>query len=223
MNSSMATKIVNAINCGFSLSLPLNTCHTHVDLAQLTNAVVAKLGLAPQNQRIPSSMTSARSTSPDGFQPRFSEEVVIVGQALRLPGDINRPEEFWDALVKKRDGIIGPVPADRWDHRSFYRAPDSDREPTPGDITLEKAGFINITDFDHTFFGISSAEAYHVAPNIRLTLEIAFEALENANVPVSKLKGSDMGVFVAANMDEGHIKLLFMEKGWGGMHLSIDS
>jgi acyl transferase domain-containing protein len=145
------------------------------------------------------------------------EEVVIVGQALRLPGDINNADEFWAALTQKREDIIGPIPEDRWDHASFYKGPDSELEERPCDITLDKAGFINITDFDHTFFGISSIEAYHVAPNIRLTLEIAFEALENANIPVSRVKGSDMGVFVAANMDEGHIKLLYSEKGWGGM------
>jgi acyl transferase domain-containing protein len=42
-------------------------------------------------------------------------------------------------------------------------------------------------------------------------MEIAFEALGNANIPISKIKGSDMSVFVAAGMDEGYIKLLFAE------------
>ena len=48
-------------------------------------------------------------------------------------------------------------------------------------------------------------------------MEIAFEALENANIPISKIKGSDMGVFIAGGMDEGYIKLLFADKGWGGL------
>ncbi|TEB25720.1 ketoacyl-synt-domain-containing protein [Coprinellus micaceus] len=207
MNSSMATKMVNAINDSFSLSLPLNTCHTHVDLNSLTEAVCQALGLSTQ--------TTSQEPSPPLVSSPLAEEVVVVGQAVRLPGDIGTPDEFWDALMEKREDIIGPIPDERWDHASFYRPPGSDREDGPCDITLQKSGFINITDFDHTFFGISSAEAYHVAPNIRLTLEIAFEALENANIPLSQLKGSDMGVFVAANMDEGHIKLLFSEKGWG--------
>ena len=50
-------------------------------------------------------------------------------------------------------------------------------------------------------------------------LEIAFEALENANMLISKIKGSYMGVFIAAGMDEGYIKLLFTDKGWGGLCL----
>jgi len=45
---------------------------------------------------------------------------------------------------------------------------------------------------------------------------VAFEALENANIPTAKIKGLKMGVFVAAAMDEGYIKLLFADKGWAG-------
>ena len=43
-------------------------------------------------------------------------------------------------------------------------------------------------------------------------MELAFEALENADIPISKIKGSDMDVFVAAGMDEDCIKLLFADK-----------
>jgi hypothetical protein len=54
-------------------------------------------------------------------------------------------------------------------------------------------------------------------------MEIAFETLENVNIPIAKIKGSDMGVFVAAGMDEGYIKLLFADKGWGGLCLGFRS
>jgi hypothetical protein len=52
-----------------------------------------------------------------------------------------------------------------------------------GDITLDEARFVELAGFDHSesFFGISSAEAFHVSRNIRLSKEIAFEASENAN------------------------------------------
>jgi len=64
---------------------------------------------------------------------------------------------------------------------------------------------------------MTSAEAFHVPPSYRLSMEVAFEALENANIPAAKVKGTKMGVFVAAAMDEGYIKLLFADKGWTGM------
>jgi len=209
----MATMIVNKLNRQLNMGLPLNTCHTYVDLVSLTKAIHKNLGLeGPSSTARPSIKSAAR--------PELKEDIVIVGQAVRLPGDINNAEGLWKALINQRDDIMTPIPEARWDHKSFYRSPDSKEPPAPCDITLEKAGFVDLAGFDHSFFGISSAEAFHVSPNIRLSLEIAFEALENANIPISKIKGSDMGVFVAAGMDEGYIKLLFADKGWGGMCLT---
>ena len=209
MDSAMSTMIVNKLNRQLDMSLPLNTCHTHIDLVSLTNAICSDLGMDATSEK-------ARPSTRVAPPAHEKEEIVIVGQAVRLPGDINTPGSFWRALIDKREDIITPVPASRWDHASFYRAPDSKEPPAPCDITLEKAGFVDSYSFDHAFFGISSAEAFHVSPNIRLSMEIAFEALENANIPPSKVKGSNMAVFVAASMDEGYIKLLFADKGWGG-------
>ena len=210
----MATMIVNKLNRQFNMGLPLNTCHTYVDLVSLTKAIYKNLGLeGSSSTTLPSSKHVTRS--------QLKEDIVIVGQAVRLPGDINNAEGLWKALIDQRDDIMTPIPEARWDHKSFYRSPDSKDPPAPCDITLDKAGFIDLAGFDHSFFGISSAEAFHVSPNIRLSMEIAFEALENANIPISKIKGSDMGVFVAAGMDEGYIKLLFADKGWGGSCLSF--
>ncbi|KAF4622433.1 hypothetical protein D9613_009459 [Agrocybe pediades] len=207
MDSAMSTLIVNKLNKALYLDLPLNTCHTHVDLVSLTSAVISKLGMDGPSSKAWQGVKQV-SDAPE------KEQIVIVGQSVRLPGDINSPETFWQALMEKRD-VITPVPASRWDHASFYRAPDSKDPPAPGDITLEKAGFVEYESFDHAFFGISSAEAFHVSPNIRLCLEIAFEALENANITPSKIKGSSMSVFIATAMDEGYIKLLLADKGWG--------
>ena len=206
----MATMIVNKLNRQLDMSLPLNTCHTYVDLVSLTKAIHKNLGL----EGLP--LTTHLSSKPV-TRSECKEDIVIVGQAVRLPGDINNAESLWKALIDQRDDIMTPIPEARWDHKSFYRSPDSKEPPAPCDITLNKAGFVDLAGFDHSFFGISSAEAFHVSPNIRLSMEIAFEALENANIPISKIKGSDMGVFVAAGMDEGYIKLLFADKGWGGL------
>ena len=212
MDSAMATMIVNKLNRQLNMGLPLNTCHTYVDLVSLTKAIHKNLGLEG------SSSAARPSTEPSrAARSKLEEDIVIVGQAVRLPGDINNADSLWKALIDQRDDIMTPIPEARWDHKSFYRHPDSKNPPATCDITLDKAGFVELAGFDHSFFGISSAEAFHVSPNIRLSMEIAFEALENANIPISKIKGSDMGVFVAAGMDEGYIKLLFADKGWGGM------
>ena len=79
---------------------------------------------------------------------------------------ISTPQKVYD--MRSSTNIMNPIPETRWD-------------------TLDKAGFVELAGFDHSFFGISSAEAFHVSPNIRLSMEIAFEALENANIPISKI------------------------------------
>lgn len=200
----MAVKIVNGLNHSFKLHLPLNTCHTYLDLVSLSGAVMTELGM---NEKVTIKRGMAR---PPTVQSH--EEVVIVGQALRLPGDINTPESFWQVLMDKRD-IMTSVPPDRWDQASFYRSPSSTAPPQTCDITFEKAGFIQVADFDNSFFGISAPEALSVSPNIRLALEATFDALENANIPISRVKGTNMGVFVATGLD-GYPNLLFYDKGF---------
>ena len=204
----MAVRIVNELNQFFKLHLPLNTCHTYLDFASLSEAVLTELGM---NENV--TMEVLGTGKSPTVQPQ--EEVVIVGQALRLPGDINTPESFWKALVDKRD-IMTPIPRDRWDHASFYRSPSSTAPVQTCDINFEKAGFIDVANFDNNFFGISTPEALCVSPSIRLTLETTFEALENANIPISRVKGTNMGVFVSAGLDGGYQQLLFHDKGFGG-------
>ncbi|KAH7091721.1 hypothetical protein BKA62DRAFT_834886 [Auriculariales sp. MPI-PUGE-AT-0066] len=151
--------------------------------------------------RIVASTDTAEDQAPDQLNPEIQDDdVVIVGQAVRLPGDVDDGETLWRTLCEKRD-VLTNVPSDRWDHASFYRDPNSTAPEQPGDITFRKAGFINVAEFDNAFFGIPSTEALSVTPSNRLALEAGFAALEDANIPPSKLKGSDTGVFASAGMD----------------------
>lgn len=208
MNSDMAVRIVNKLNESFMLKLPLNTCHTYIDLKALLNAIMVVLGVKEELPSPPLPMKKRASLE--------LEEVVIVGQAVRLPGDINTPDAFWDALIHKRDDLMTLAPPDRWDANSFYRSPASTALPQNGDINFQKSGFVDVAHYDNSFFGISKPEALYVSPATRLTLETAFEALENAGIPISKVKGTNMGVFVATGMDTGYSQLLYEEKGFGG-------
>ncbi|KAF8190662.1 hypothetical protein K438DRAFT_1763113 [Mycena galopus ATCC 62051] len=207
MDSAAALVIVGKLNEHFSaLNLPRNICHTHVDLDSLTAAISERLSRA-EHAPAPVLQSVARTAALG-----LLEEVVIVGQAVRLPGDLNTPEAFWEALVDMRKDLLTPVPQDRWDHASFYRKPG---EPVkPGDITFERAGFVQVESFDNTFFGISAPEAFSISPSARLVLETTWQALENANIPMSRLKGTDTGVFAAASMDQGYTQLMFALLGF---------
>ncbi|MCP4117667.1 MAG: SDR family NAD(P)-dependent oxidoreductase [Desulfobacteraceae bacterium] len=118
------------------------------------------------------------------------EPLAIVGMGCRFPKGIDSPEAFWDMLVSGRD-VIQDLSPGRW--------PDCyDPDPeAPGKMYTRSGGFLENPDgFDPGFFGITPREAIRLDPQHRLLLEVAWEALENAGISPSGLKGSKTGVFL---------------------------
>ncbi len=134
----------------------------------------------------------------DEIELARTEPIAIVGVGCRLPGGANDPETFWDLLQNGVDAIR-EVPADRWKVEDYF-----DPNPgTPGKTCSRWGGFMDQIDrFDPEFFGISPREAIHMDPQQRIFLEVAWEALENAGIPPSTLKGSSAGVFVGTTMTD---------------------
>jgi amino acid adenylation domain-containing protein len=136
----------------------------------------------------------------------WAETVAVVGMGLRFPGGSRTPEEFWRFLKEGGDAIT-QVPAERWDLNDLL-----DPEPsTPGKMTTPWGGFLaDIDQFDPGFFGISPREARAIDPQQRLILEVGWEALENAGIDPSMLRGGNTGVFVGiSGSDYG--RLLFKD------------
>ena len=63
-------------------------------------------------------------------------------------------------------------------------------------------------DFDASFFGISPREAERIDPQQQISLEVAWEALEDAGIAPQNLAGSDTAVFMGVN-SEGYSRILF--------------
>lgn len=127
-----------------------------------------------------------------------SEPLAIVGIGLRLPGDINSPESFWQALIEGRN-LLSEVPPDRWNIRSFF---DQDRTRI-GKVYTRKGGFLkDIAGFDPEFFGITPYEAGFMDPQQRIMLEVAWEAIEDGGIAPEKLAGTKTGVFIGASLHE---------------------
>jgi acyl transferase domain-containing protein/acyl carrier protein len=123
------------------------------------------------------------------------EPIAIVGAACRFPGEANDLGSFWRLLREGKDGV-GPVPPERWDADALF---DSDSN-APGKISSRWGGFVsNVEAFDADFFGISPREAIEMDPQQRVLLEVAFDALENAAMPLESLAGGKLGVFVGVH------------------------
>lgn len=121
----------------------------------------------------------------------MTQRIAIVGIGCRFPGGVNSPDAFWELLESGRDPI-GPIPDGRFDVERFIHP-----EPgTPGKLVTADGGFLEAIDqFDAAFFGLSPREARKIDPQHRLLLEVAYEALEDAGIPVSSLAGRRVGVY----------------------------
>ncbi|MFE7750952.1 acyltransferase domain-containing protein [Streptomyces sp. NPDC057428] len=120
-----------------------------------------------------------------------AEPIAIIGMAGRFAGADTVPD-LW-TLLRSGTDTITEIPADRYDVEAVY----DPRPRTPGRTVSRWGGLLqNIGDFDAEFFGIAPREAAKMDPQQRLLLEVAYEALEDAGVPLSSLAGSDTGVFV---------------------------
>jgi len=120
------------------------------------------------------------------------EPIAIIGAACRFPGGANNLHEYWQLLIAGQD-LISEVPTERWDLQKYYD-PDPD---APGKMYCKWGGFLNtnISEFDAKFFDIVPLEAQFMDPQQRLSLEVSWEALENANIVAKDLVGTQTGVF----------------------------
>jgi acyl transferase domain-containing protein len=127
--------------------------------------------------------------------------------ACRFPGGADDPERFWRLLADGIDAVT-EVPADRWDGGALY-----DADPDAAGKTYSRhGGFLpGIDQFDADFFGIAPREAASVDPQQRLLLEVAWEALERAGLPPSRLAGSRTGVYVGISSDD-YLRLAAAER-----------
>ena len=126
------------------------------------------------------------------------KDVAVVGVACRVAGGNNNPEQLWQSLLERKDAS-GEIPAMRWE-------PYLRRDPRNAKIlaqTTSRGYFLDrLEDFDAQFFGISPKEAEQMDPQQRLSLEVAYEALEASGIAPKSLSGSDTAVFWGVNSDD---------------------
>ncbi len=139
-----------------------------------------------------------------------SDPIAIIGNAFRLPGGIASEDSLWEAFLQHDTSCMTHAPSSRMKF-------DFPRE----NIHCDPASFLvggwlgsnGVEEFDASFFGFSPGEAETLRPNSRLALELAWEALENAGLPPSSLKGQNISVTIAMGAEDGWDIRRFAEDG----------
>ncbi|APG89897.1 type I polyketide synthase [Sinorhizobium americanum] len=120
--------------------------------------------------------------------------VEIIGRACLAPG-AQSPQALFKIL---RQGMctVSSVPGDRWDLARFWHPVMG----TQGKTYSFAAGVLDtIYDFDPAVFGMSQREAMYMDPQQRVLLQLAWRALEDANISVASLNGENVGVYIGAS------------------------
>jgi phthiocerol/phenolphthiocerol synthesis type-I polyketide synthase C len=136
-------------------------------------------------------------------RPDSARHAAIIGMAFRLPGGVDHV--LWPTLLEGRD-LVTSVESSRWAKESHYHP----RRSEPGSSYSFAAGSIgDVSGFDAAFFGISTREAAQMDPQQRVLLELAWEALENAAVPASALRGTNSSVYIGLSSVDYSYRLAY--------------
>ncbi|XP_063312266.1 fatty acid synthase [Pelobates fuscus] len=114
------------------------------------------------------------------------EDIVIAGIAGRLPESDNL-QEFWENLIGGVDMVT-----------------EDDRRWRPGlyGLPSRNGKLKDISKFDASFFGVHPKQAHTMDPQLRLLLEVCYEAVVDGGINPSELRGTNTGVWVGVSGSE---------------------
>ncbi|WP_148313291.1 SDR family NAD(P)-dependent oxidoreductase [Sorangium cellulosum] len=118
-------------------------------------------------------------------------DVAVIGIACRFPGAADQ-RGYW-RNIEASVVSIEEVPSTRWDWRGLCRQAGLDEDGS----SIRWGGFLDDIDrFDPDFFNISPREAHAMDPQQRILLQLAWSCLEDAGYKASRVKGTNVGIFV---------------------------
>ncbi|GJC96268.1 polyketide synthase [Colletotrichum higginsianum] len=142
--------------------------------------------------------------------------IAIVGMGCRFAGNVTGPERLWELLKSGQSGW-SEIPESRFATSGILH-PQKDkigsvrsalaflRDMLPP-VTNVRGGYFLGTDpgaFDASFFNLSTEVASTLDPQIRMTLEVVFEAMESAGIKLPDIQGSDTSVFAGCMVRDYH-------------------
>ncbi|EPQ51411.1 hypothetical protein GLOTRDRAFT_96463 [Gloeophyllum trabeum ATCC 11539] len=135
------------------------------------------------------------------------DPIAIIGCSCRLPGNVRNATNFWTLLSSGQWEECSTEPP-------ISRGFDRMHPESVGYI--KHGGWLGpegVEDFDAKFFGIPPGEAEVLRPNSRIALELTWEALENAGIQPSALRGKNVSVSIAMGAEDGWDLRRFAEDG----------
>ena len=128
--------------------------------------------------------------------PIDSKIILSINAGCRLPGGVKSAADLWDLMKDEKSGH-GKVPKERWNIDAFHH---ENGEEKIGSMSMDSGYFIHEDHrkFENSFFGINNVEATFMDPQQRKLLEIVYECLESAGVPLEDIEGSNTGVFAGS-------------------------
>ncbi|XP_077184140.1 fatty acid synthase [Paroedura picta] len=114
------------------------------------------------------------------------EDVVIAGIAGKLPESENLLE-FWENLINGVDMVT-----------------EDDRRWKPGVYGLPRRNgkLKDISKFDASFFGVHPKQAHTMDPQLRMLLEVSYEAILDSGFNPTALRGTNTGVWIGVSGSE---------------------
>ncbi|MFD9604697.1 SDR family NAD(P)-dependent oxidoreductase, partial [Streptomyces sp. NPDC059970] len=197
LDSVLAVQLRNRLAAAVGQDIGIATLFDHPTPRALTDALYDLL--RPRVQHTGPGAEPAQQQREPGAGHAADEPIAVVAMAVRLPGGVRTPEQFWELLSGGRDAVAG-LPTNRgWDLEALFH-PDQKR---PGTVRQRSGGFLHeAADFDADFFGISPREALAMDPQQRLLLEVSWEALERAGISPEAVRATPTGVFTGVIAQE---------------------
>ncbi|KAI4220335.1 MAG: hypothetical protein LQ349_008111, partial [Xanthoria aureola] len=118
-------------------------------------------------------------------------DIAIIGMACRVAGS-NSPSELWHSLLTTTD-VQRRIT--RFNIDGYYHP---DGGSLKGLTNVDHAYMLDddaVDKFDNAFFHVTPTEAASMDPQQRMLLEVSYEAIESAGIPLDRFTGTNTAVF----------------------------
>ncbi|MFD9061121.1 SDR family NAD(P)-dependent oxidoreductase [Kitasatospora purpeofusca] len=120
------------------------------------------------------------------------EPIAIIGVGCRFPGRVESAAGLWDLAAEGRQ-TAGPVPADRWGAGRLAALHDPELAARAGRGCFLQG---DVWGWEPEAFSVAPMEQEWVDPQFRVLMEVAWQAVEDAGVPMNAMRGSRTGVYM---------------------------